>query len=93
MSYEKKKKKKEKIASVVVEKRKRLRKPFRARMQLACEGFSFFQIANEDKLHSLPVSIAESFVINRTNKERERQKKKKKKKKKSFEERKSNYID
>lgn len=49
-------------------------------MQLACERFSFFQIANEDKLHSLPVSIAESFVINGTNKERGGKKKKKKKK-------------
>lgn len=74
-----------------MEKRKRLRKPFRARMQLACEGFSFFQIANEDKLHSLPVSIAESFVINGTNKER------RKKKEDVIEiirkERKSNYTD
>lgn len=46
-------------------------------MQLACERFSFFQIANEDKLHSLPVSIAESFVINGTNKERGGKKEKK----------------
>lgn len=77
MSYEKRNKKKKKIASVAVEKRKRLRKPFRVRMQLACERFSFFQIANEDKLHSLPVSIAESFVINGTNKERGGKKRKK----------------
>lgn len=62
-------------------------------MQLACEGFSFFQIANEDKLHSLPVSIAESFVINGTNKERRKKKRRSDVIEIIRKERKSNYTD